>query len=99
MAEVDTTPPVVEENPAEEQAPITEENKEATVETEPKKSVFSSFCGCFGGNSAVIEGEKPEVKELKDEAEDKPEETGKPEEIEDKPAETEVKPAETEVDA
>eukprot|EP00536_Pseudo-nitzschia_multiseries_P016270 jgi/Psemu1/45542/gm1.45542_g len=74
-----------QDTPAEEQAPATEETKEE----EPKKSIFASFCGCFGGKSAVVEGEKPEAEDTKDSETEKP--------AEDKPAED--KPEETEVSA
>ncbi|VEU37575.1 unnamed protein product [Pseudo-nitzschia multistriata] len=85
MAEVETTPPVSEETQAEEQAPITnEESKEPTAapvaaEFKKKKSMFSSFCGCFGGTPAVAEEKKTEdeVKEETDKpaVEDKQEDT------------------------
>mmetsp|Transcript_16749 Transcript_16749/g.38407 ORF Transcript_16749/g.38407 Transcript_16749/m.38407 type:complete len:82 (-) Transcript_16749:144-389(-) len=78
MAEVDTTPPPAEETPpVEEQAPVTEEKEE-----KPKKSMFSSFCGCFGSKSAVVEGEKPEAEDSKEDTEaEKPAEE-KPEDAE-----------------
>lgn len=66
------TPPVAEETPVEEQAPV-EDKKEVTLEDTDKKSIFASFCGCFGGKSQVVE--KPDAEE---EAKEKDEEAEKP---------------------
>lgn len=68
-----------EQAPAE--APATEEKKEMTTEAEvaPKKSVFASLCGCFGGKSAVVEDKAVVEEEPEKPAEDKP--------TEDKPTE------------
>jgi hypothetical protein len=84
---VETTP-VTEETPVEEQSPveepIAEEEKEMALKDEGKgkKSIFSSFCGCFGGKSQVVVLEKPVAQE---QAKEKIEESGQP--TEDNPAE------------
>jgi len=62
--------PVAEDTVKEEQAPpkepVTEEpNKDVTLifsKEKSKKSIFASFCGCFGGKPQVILG-KPMVQE------------------------------------